>query len=750
MNLHWGIPHGGKGLKRRRPAPLPHERNLHPVLQLGERPGRAGRGRQRADRRQRRRDRRQRLLARRLHLQRPAVRAARREPGAALLLPQQPAGPRLRRTALQRRARQQRQRRRHPQAAVPAQHRRALVPAPVRLLGVLQLVHHRRCDAELHLLLRRRARRLRDPQPHLRRQPDLLEPAQRQAPADLHRDHQPDQDPAPLFLQLPRQPGHRDGVHQPDRSRHGRPDRQLLRPGHGRLHELLLGRRHDPRHVRQPDAAGHRGRVRRRRQPAVARDRERPARAGQQRLAGVHRGLAERQLPPQRQAHALARRALRELHQPARRPQRQPDRRQRAQPRLLGQGLQQRVLLQAGRVRRGQRLGRDAGGRRVRHAGQLRGGRPRLRAGQLRQRRSARARSRTATSSRGWPSRTRSTPTPCCAARTASTRARSTPRGCSTTTSTTATTRKYAASNFIGYGFNSPDHELRPDISYNTDFSLEQHLRGSDVSYKATPFYRSTRDQLQAFPIGVGGIVSGFNVGHQTSYGLELALRKGDFARDGFAGQLSYTYTHSRIKYSQFPSGTNVIDSINNYVKDYNAYTSFCGSHPGDARCGTTVSRQPRRGVLRLDRRAGAVRCGRARSRTRTSTSRCRACSRSTASTRPTTRSRSRSSARTATRRRTCSPRWCSTSTARSTVTPSLTFSSGSTYGSPLSYPGYIPDGRLHRSGPPVHVQRLHQRQRRRAGLPVHAQRLQRRVRQPRRVQRALAADRSTCRPRTT
>ncbi|HEY4442263.1 MAG TPA: TonB-dependent receptor [Candidatus Elarobacter sp.] len=147
----------------------------------------------------------------------------------------------------------------------------------------------------------------------------------------------------------------------------------------------------------------------------------------------------------------------------------------------------------------------------------------------------------------------------------------------------------YAASNFLGYGFNSPVHQLQPDTSYNYDFSLEQHLRGTDASFKLTPFYRSTRNQLQAFPIGIGGIVSGFNVGHQTSYGVELALRKGDFARNGFAGQLAYTYTHSRIKYSQFPSGTSVIDSMNLFIKDYNAYTSFCGSNPNDKRCGTTV-----------------------------------------------------------------------------------------------------------------------------------------------------------------
>jgi len=152
---------------------------------------------------------------------------------------------------------------------------------------------------------------------------------------------------------------------------------------------------------------------------------------------------------------------------------------------------------------------------------------------------------------------------------------------------------KYAASNFLGYGFNTPDHNLQPDTSYNYDLSLEQHLRGTDMSFKLTPFYRSTRNQLQAFPIGVGGIVSGFNVGHQTSYGFELSARKGDFSRDGWAAQVAYTYTRSRITYAQFPSGTSVIDSMNLYLKDYNAYTSFCATNPGDKRCGTTVSQAP-------------------------------------------------------------------------------------------------------------------------------------------------------------
>ncbi len=136
----------------------------------------------------------------------------------------------------------------------------------------------------------------------------------------------------------------------------------------------------------------------------------------------------------------------------------------------------------------------------------------------------------------------------------------------------------YAANNFIGYGFNSPVHNLQPDTSYNYDLSWEQHLRNSDFSFSLTPFYRSTKNQLQSFPIGVGGIVSGFNVGQQQSAGLEFALRKGDFAKDGWSGQLSYTYTHSQIKYAQFPSGTNVIDSINQYIQEYNSYTSACAT----------------------------------------------------------------------------------------------------------------------------------------------------------------------------
>ncbi|GAC1311791.1 MAG: hypothetical protein NVSMB21_21670 [Vulcanimicrobiaceae bacterium] len=90
----------------------------------------------------------------------------------------------------------------------------------------------------------------------------------------------------------------------------------------------------------------------------------------------------------------------------------------------------------------------------------------------------------------------------------------------------------FIGNNFLTLGYNTPIHNLRPDTSYNADFSLEKHLRGTDLSFKLTPFYRSTRNQLQPVPIGAGGVVSGFNVGQQTSTGLEFALKKGEFGRD--------------------------------------------------------------------------------------------------------------------------------------------------------------------------------------------------------------------------
>ena len=142
----------------------------------------------------------------------------------------------------------------------------------------------------------------------------------------------------------------------------------------------------------------------------------------------------------------------------------------------------------------------------------------------------------------------------------------------------------FIGSHFYSYGFPTPEHDIRPDTSYNYDVSLEKRLHGTDISFKLTPFYRSTRDQLQNFFIDpLTGLESGLNVGHQVSYGLEFALRKGDFANQGLSAALSYTYTHSRIRYQNFPnSSRNVIDNLNSYIQDYNSYTKTCAQNPSN------------------------------------------------------------------------------------------------------------------------------------------------------------------------
>ncbi len=141
---------------------------------------------------------------------------------------------------------------------------------------------------------------------------------------------------------------------------------------------------------------------------------------------------------------------------------------------------------------------------------------------------------------------------------------------------------QFLGTHFYGYGFNSPDHEIRPDTSYNYDLSWEHRFKGSDWSFKLSPFFRATRDQLQNFYIDPqGGLESGLNVGNQQTSGVELALQKGDFNRDGLSGQLAFTYTHSQIRYQNFSGTTqNVIDQLNGYITQYDSFLKGHGGYP--------------------------------------------------------------------------------------------------------------------------------------------------------------------------
>jgi hypothetical protein len=152
---------------------------------------------------------------------------------------------------------------------------------------------------------------------------------------------------------------------------------------------------------------------------------------------------------------------------------------------------------------------------------------------------------------------------------------------------------------FYPLGFTTPGHEVAPSVSYNSDFSLEHRIQGTDMSFKLTPFLRQTQDQIENFYINyTTGLVSGLNAGYQTSRGFEFQFDKGDFSRNGFAAQLSFAYTYVTVKYSTLPNGTTVLSPINSGISQYNAYTSSCApggaaygkSQFGTPMCGSTTN----------------------------------------------------------------------------------------------------------------------------------------------------------------
>ena len=135
---------------------------------------------------------------------------------------------------------------------------------------------------------------------------------------------------------------------------------------------------------------------------------------------------------------------------------------------------------------------------------------------------------------------------------------------------------RYAAQNdfsrFFGFGFTNPGHNNPVQTSNNADFSWEQRLNGTDVTFKVSPFYRYTTHQSVSVPLGPN-FASAVNLGTQRSMGVEFQVQKGDPTRDGLSGAISYTYTDAKIRYENAPNGFNAIDTLNNYIQAYNALT---------------------------------------------------------------------------------------------------------------------------------------------------------------------------------
>ncbi|HEY8314660.1 MAG TPA: TonB-dependent receptor [Candidatus Baltobacteraceae bacterium] len=150
------------------------------------------------------------------------------------------------------------------------------------------------------------------------------------------------------------------------------------------------------------------------------------------------------------------------------------------------------------------------------------------------------------------------------------------------------------ASGFYAFGFHQPSHQVFPEISYNTDFSWEHAIKGTSLSWKMTPYLRKTQAELATVLLDAKtNFVSGVNVGNETAYGLEFQFNAGDFARNGLAAQLSYTYTHATTRYDSLNGGATVVSGINNSILQYNAYTSACSGKQNTGGCGQTTNGQP-------------------------------------------------------------------------------------------------------------------------------------------------------------
>ena len=151
----------------------------------------------------------------------------------------------------------------------------------------------------------------------------------------------------------------------------------------------------------------------------------------------------------------------------------------------------------------------------------------------------------------------------------------------------------YDVPKFYQYGFTSPAHSIPPQESWNLDFSWEHQVKGTDISWKISPFVRRTRNEnINVVLNAITNFVSGIDALSSNVKGAEFLIRKGDFSRNGFAGQLAYTYTYETSRYQTLPGGFSALDGVNSAVQTYNAYTSYCATHAGDRRCGTTATGQ--------------------------------------------------------------------------------------------------------------------------------------------------------------
>jgi hypothetical protein len=132
-------------------------------------------------------------------------------------------------------------------------------------------------------------------------------------------------------------------------------------------------------------------------------------------------------------------------------------------------------------------------------------------------------------------------------------------------------------------GFYSPFHPIPAQSADQYDLSLEHHFKGTDMSFKLTPFYTWSPNWQQQSFIGPG-FVTQVPIGNSRNQGAEFQFNKGDFTRDGWSGQFNLTYTDAKIQFENFGIGNGFVDnqttSLNQAIGYYNQLTKAGGGKP--------------------------------------------------------------------------------------------------------------------------------------------------------------------------
>jgi hypothetical protein len=138
--------------------------------------------------------------------------------------------------------------------------------------------------------------------------------------------------------------------------------------------------------------------------------------------------------------------------------------------------------------------------------------------------------------------------------------------------------------NTMNLGFFSPFHPIPGISSGQYDLSYEQHFRGTDMSMKITPYYTWVNNWQQQTFIGAG-FVTQVPVGVNRNQGVEFQFNKGDFTRNGLSGQVAFTYTDSKVMFQNVPlqtggTITNSLVALNTEIAQYNQLTRAGGGSP--------------------------------------------------------------------------------------------------------------------------------------------------------------------------